>query len=150
MSIGDVCNREVVIMRRDESIGDAARLMREKHVGDVVVVEEREGRPVPVGILSDRDIVIEVLAKEVSLEAVSVGDVMNNGLLIGREGDEILSTIKRMRERGVRRVPIVDDVGGLVGILALDDLVELIAEQLTDLVGLLTSELRHERALRSG
>jgi len=150
MSIGDVCNREVVIMRRDESIGDAARLMREKHVGDVVVVEEREGRPVPVGILSDRDIVIEVLAKEVSLEAVSVGDVMNNGLLIGREGDEILSTVKRMRERGVRRVPIVDDVGGLVGILALDDLVELIAEQLTDLVGLLTSELRHERALRSG
>lgn len=149
MSIGEVCNREVVIMNRDESILDAARLMREQHVGDVVVVEQREGTPVPVGILSDRDIVIEVLAKEVSPDSVSVGDIMSTQLLIARETDEILDTIKSMRTGGVRRMPVVDETGALVGILALDDFIELIAEQLTDLVGLLSNEVRRERDLRS-
>ncbi|MEN8175082.1 MAG: CBS domain-containing protein [Pseudomonadota bacterium] len=136
-------------MNRDESILDAARLMREQHVGDVVVVEQREGTPVPVGILSDRDIVIEVLAKEVSPDSVSVGDIMSTQLLIARETDEILDTIKSMRTGGVRRMPVVDETGALVGILALDDFIELIAEQLTDLVGLLSNEVRRERDLRS-
>jgi len=150
MSIGEVCNREVVIVTPEESITEAARLMRERHVGDVVVVSEREGVRVPVGILSDRDLVIEVLAKEVPLDAVTVGDVMSDRLLIAREDEGILDAVKRMRERGVRRVPVVGEDGALVGILALDDLIELIAEQLTDLVGLLTMELRHEREGRSG
>ena len=117
-------------------------------MGDVVIVEEQEGERVPVGILSDRDVVVEVLAKEVPLEAVTVGDVMSDRLLTAQEDDEILETIKRMRTGGVRRVPVVDGAGALVGILALDDLIELISEQLTDLVGLLTTELRHERELR--
>jgi CBS domain-containing protein len=149
MSIGEVCNREVMIMKRGQSILDAARLMREQHVGDVVVVEEREGAPVPVGILSDRDIVVEVLAKEVPLQAVTVGDIMSDRLLIAREKDGILDTIKRMKAHGVRRVPVVQATGALAGILVLDDLIELIAEQLTDLVELLTTELHHERKLRS-
>ena len=149
MSIGEVCNREVVIATPEESILDTARLMRDHHVGDVVVVENRLGATVPVGILSDRDIIVEVLAKEVPLGAVNVGDVMSSGLLVANEKDPILDTIKRMRARGVRRVPVVDDNGALVGILAFDDLVDLIAEQLSDLVGLLSSEMRHEQDLRS-
>ena len=149
MPVGEVCNREVVIMDRGESILDAARLMRDQHVGDVVVVEDGEGGPVPVGVLSDRDIVVEVLAKEVALGAVTVGDVMSTRLLVAREADGVLDTIKGMRTHGVRRAPVVDGAGVLVGILALDDLVELIAEQLTDLVGLLATEFRHERELRS-
>ena len=149
MSVGEICNRKVVIMNRHESVLDAARLMREQHVGDVVVVDEHEGRRIPVGIISDRDVIVEVLAKEVSLESVTVGDVMSNHLLIAQEGDEFLDTIKRMRTRGVRRVPVVDATGVLVGILTLDDLIELISEQLSDLVRLLTTELRHERELRS-
>ena len=148
MSIGEICNREVVIMRRGESLLEAAQLMRQQHVGDGVVVEEREGVAVPVGILSDRDLVIEVLAKEMPLESVTVGDVMSNRLLVTKESDVVLDTIKDMRTRGVRRVPVVNEAGALVGILALDDLIELIAEQLTDMVGLLATELRHEREQR--
>jgi CBS domain-containing protein len=130
MSIGEVCNREVVIIDRRESVFDAAKLMREYHVGDVLVVEERDDARVPVGILSDRDLVVEVLAKALSPDAVDVGDLMSTDLLIARENDRLLDTIKSMRARGVRRIPVVDDSSALVGILALDDLIELIAEQL--------------------
>jgi CBS domain-containing protein len=152
MTIGEVCNREVVIMGRSESVLEAARQMREQHVGDVVIVEERLGARVPVGILSDRDLVIEVLAKEVpvaAVAAVAVGDIMSDRLLIAHENDEIQETVRRMRERGVRRIPVVSATGSLVGILALDDLVELIAEQLTDLIALMRTELRRERATRT-
>ena len=149
MTIGEVCNREVVIMGRSESVLEAARQMREQHVGDVVIVEERLGARVPVGILSDRDLVIEVLAKEVPVAAVAVGDIMSDRLLIAHENDEIQETVRRMRERGVRRIPVVSATGSLVGILALDDLVELIAEQLTDLIALMRTELRRERATRT-
>ena len=148
MPIGEICNREVVIMRRDESLLDAARLMREQHVGDVVIVEEGPEGRVPTGIFSDRDLVVEVLAEAVPLDAVTVGDVMSTHLLVARETDEMLDTIKQMRASGVRRVPVINDAGALVGILTLDDLVELIAEQLGDLVGLMKTEQRHERELR--
>jgi CBS domain-containing protein len=148
MSVGDLCNREVVIVDRHESVRDAARLMREHHVGDVVVVEERTGRRFPVGILSDRDIVVELLAKDLAPEAVDIGDLMSTDLLTAREGDELLDTLKRMKHGGVRRVPVVDEAGALVGILALEDLIELVGEQLMDLVGLLNAELRHERERR--
>jgi CBS domain-containing protein len=148
MSIGKVCNREVVVIERRESILDAAKLMREHHVGNVVVVEDRDGTRIPVGILSDRDLVVEVLAQALSPDAVDVGDLMSTDLLTARENDELLDTIKRMTARGVRRVLVLDDSGALVGILALDDLIELIAEQLADLVGLLGTELRHEQERR--
>lgn len=150
MSVGDLCNREVVIVERHESVREAARLMRTHHVGDVVVVEERQGRRVPVGILSDRDLVLEVLAEDLAPEAVDIGDLMSADLLTAQEGDELLDTIKRMKERGVRRLPVVDEAGALVGILALEDLIDLIGEQLRDLVGLLNAELRHERQRRGG
>jgi CBS domain-containing protein len=149
MTVGEICNREVVIMSRRESLLDAARLMREQHVGDVVLVDEKAGKRIPVGIISDRDVVVEALAREIPLEAITVGDVMSNRLLIAQEDDGFLETIKRMRTRGVRRVPVVDETGVLVGILTLDDFLEIVSEQLADLVGLLTTELRHERELRS-
>jgi CBS domain-containing protein len=73
---------------------------------------------------------------------------MSTDLLTAREGDELLDTLKRMKHGGVRRVPVVDEAGTLVGILALEDLIELVGEQLMDLVGLLNAELRHERERR--
>jgi CBS domain-containing protein len=150
MLVGEVCSREVVVIDSQASILEAARLMREHHVGDLVVVEDRQGARIPVGLLSDRDIVLEVLAEEVTLDAVNVGDVMSGELLTCCESDDVPGTIKRMKARGVRRAPVVDDGGNLAGILTVDDLIELIAEELTDLVGLVTSEMHHERERRGG
>jgi CBS domain-containing protein len=110
----------------------------------VVVAEERGGTRVPVGILTDRDIVVELLAEQVPLEAVSVGDAMSSELLTVSEEEEVMDVLQRMRGRGVRRAPVVDHSGALAGILAVDDMIDLIAEQLSDLVKLIGNEQQRE------
>ncbi len=148
MRVGEFCSREVVVVGKEEPIQEAARLMRRYHVGNVVVVEERvEGR-LPVGILTDRDIVVELVAAGIGLDAVSIGDVMSFELLTVREEEELNDTIRRMQAEGVRRVPVVNGAGALVGILALDDILELVAEELSGLVRVITREQRKERELR--
>jgi len=148
MKVGEICNREVVVVDREAAILEAAQLMRRHHVGDVVVTEERGGIRVPVGILTDRDIVVELLAEQVPLEAVTVGDAMSSELLTVSEEEEVMDAIQRMRGRGVRRTPVVELSGALAGILAVDDLIDLIAEQLSDLVKLIGNEQQRERQRR--
>ncbi len=147
MSIGELCNRNVVIAHKEENVLEAARLMRHYHVGDVVVLEDNN-RKLPVGILTDRDIVIELVAEQVDPESVSVGDVMSSPLLTVSESDELLNTIELMRGKGVRRAPVVDKEGELVGIITLDDLLDILAEALNDLVLLTGRERRREQITR--
>lgn len=148
MTVGEICNRDVVVVRRDEPVTEAARRMREHHVGDLVVVDEKPGGRVPVGILTDRDLVIEVIAKGVDLNAVTVGDVMSNQLLTAAEADDVAETIKIMRAKGVRRVPVVSRNKTLAGILAVDDLLDLYSEQIADLTALIAREQKREREKR--
>jgi len=148
MSIGEFCNRDVVIVHKGENALEAAKLMRQHHVGDVVVVTDKDDRKVPVGILTDRDIVIELVAGQVAPESVSVGDVMSNLLLTVNETNELLDTIEQMRGKGVRRAPVVGKEGELVGILTLDDMLDVLAEALNDLVLLTGREQRRERETR--
>ena len=148
MPLGEICNREVVFITREGSIRDAIGLMRNHHVGAVVIVDEIQGRRMPVGVLTDRDIVLELLAKDVELGRVSAGDLMSRELLTAREEDDILDTIKRMRSAGVRRLPVIDGKGCLTGIVTVDDLIGLIAEQLTDLTRLIANEQSRESRSR--
>jgi CBS domain-containing protein len=149
MTIGEICNRETIFVTRVTSISEAARLMREKHVGDLVVVEEKGVRRIPVGIVTDRDLVIEILAKDVSPGTVTVGDVMNADLLTAQENDDTYLTMQRMRTKGVRRLPVVDASGTLVGIVTIDDFLDLLASELTSLARLVTNEQRRERRRRA-
>lgn len=149
MAAGELCNREVVIVEADASVSEAVKLMRDRHVGDLVVVERRAGQAVPVGMLTDRDIVIEVLAEDVEPESVTVGDIMSASLITAREEDELVDVVARMRSHGVRRIPVVNAQGGLEGILAVDDILELLAEQINGLAGLVTIEQRRERERRT-
>lgn len=144
MSVGEYCNREVVIVAKTEPVREAVKLMRSHHVGDVVVVEKRGELPVPVGILTDRDIVMEILAEGIDLDAVNIGDVMSFDLVTVEENTPFLDAINLMRTRGVRRLPVVDANGGLTGILTVDDILELVTEQLTGVVGLLLKEQAQE------
>lgn len=148
MSVGEVCTREVVICEPDDTVLEAARLMRNHHVGDVVVVDRKPAGVIPIGILTDRDIVVELLAEEIDLSSVTCADVMSSELTSVVEQDEILDAIELMRSKGVRRVPVVNRQGGLEGIFAVDDVIELVAEQLTDLVALFGRELKREQARR--
>jgi CBS domain-containing protein len=118
--------------------------MRHHHVGDVVVVEERGGRYFPIGILTDRDLVVEVLASDVTPETLLVGDVMSIELVSAKEDESVLDAIKRMRDKGVRRMPVVSADGALEGIITMDDLLDLIAEQLADLVAMVGRGKRRE------
>lgn len=149
MNVGEICNREVIIADRNDSVLDAARLMREHHVGDVVVVDARDGQRVPVGILTDRDIVLELVAKSVDVQRVTVADAMSGELLTASEADDVGDLIARMQGKGVRRVPVVNAKGGLVGIVAVDDLMDLLAEELSQLAGLVQREGRHEQRHRA-
>jgi len=148
MSIGEFCNREVIISNREDSILDAAKLMRKFHVGDVVVVDQRGDARVPVGILTDRDIVVEIVAREADASKISVGDTMSDELLTVNENGQLTDLIEQMKGKAVRRVPVVDDNGALVGIVTEDDLVDLIAEQLNSLVGMVQREQHREWSTR--
>ena len=144
MPISEICNREVVIVQRNNTILEAAQLMRQHHVGDVVVVEDRGGIKVRVGIVTDRDLVVEIMAPAIDPMVVTVGDIMVSGLATVRDNAGVSETIEYMRAKGVRRVPVVDRNGGLVGIIALDDLLELLAEELLALAKLVRHEQKKE------
>jgi len=148
MTIGTICNRDTVFTARNSSIVDAAQLMRDHHVGDLVVVDEQAGRRVPVGIVTDRDLVIEILARQVEPGSVTVGDVMSGELVTARESDGLFDTLQRMRAKGVRRVPVVDADGALAGIVAVDDFLDLLAEEISALARLVSREQARERTAR--
>src|SRR3990172_1617269 len=126
MPISEICNREVIVVQPNDTVLDAAKLMRQHHVGDVLVVEERNGVRVPVGIVTDRDLVVEIMAPELDQLAITVGDIMAPELAVAKANTGVFEAIQYMRAKGVRRLPVVDDRGGLLGILALDDLLELL------------------------
>jgi|SRR5262245_48662381 len=147
MNLGEICNRIVVYADRGMPLTDAANLMREHHVGSLVVVDETARGRVPVGILTDRDIVIEVVAGKVDLRTLTVGDVMASDVVTAREDDSIVDALHLMR-RGVRRLPVVTMEGLLAGIVTVDDLLRVAAEQLGDLVRVIGAQQSREARMR--
>lgn len=150
MAIGEFCNREVVFATRTTGIREAAQLMRRYHVGDLVVVDEVEGKRLPVGIVTDRDIVIEIIAKSLSIDDLKVGDIMGPQLISVDEKEDVMETIRRMRAHGIRRIPVVGQDGGLVGIMSVDDMLDLLAEELTELAKVAPHEQASEARARGG
>jgi CBS domain-containing protein len=149
MNAGELCNRDVVVAYRETGLIEAARLMREHHVGSLVVVGERALKDrLPIGMITDRDIVVAAVAKEVDPRTLTVGDVMSAGALVVREQDGVPDALRMMREKGVRRVPVVSDKGALVGILAIDDVLELVAEEMDGFVATLRGERAREARVR--
>ena len=138
MAIGKFCTREVITAKPTESILAAARLMSQRHVGDLVLAEPvGDERYRPVGMVTDRDIVLEIVANnETALEHVRVGDIQVRDLITARESDDVFDVIDRMRHFGVRRLPIVDDQGLLGGVISADDLLSVLVDSLRDLAQL--------------
>lgn len=149
MGLAELCNRSVVVTLAKTSVQEASRLMREHHVGSLVVVEETARGRRPIGIVTDRDVVVEVVAVGVAPATVTVGEIMGPELVTARETDEPWDTIAVMRQRGVRRIPVVGEDGLLVGIVTIDDLLEILAEQLDGLAKVISAELRREARSRS-
>jgi CBS domain-containing protein len=144
MNVGEICNRTVVVARRQTVLTEAAHLMREHHVGSLVIVDEGARGRVPVGIVTDRDLVVAVVADGADPRKFSVGEVMREGLVTVAESDSVFDTLRLMRGRGIRRVPVRAADGTLAGIVTVDDLLEIVAEQLNDLVRAIATEQSRE------
>jgi CBS domain-containing protein len=148
MPVGEIAIRQVVIASRETSVSEVAKLMRQHHVGDVVVTDQTGGKCVPVGIVTDRDIVLEVLAQELDASRLAIGDIMAPDLITVSDHEGVFQTIKVMRANGARRAPVVDGAGALIGIVSLDDLIELLADELGDLSKLISREQKREAEKR--
>lgn len=148
MKVGEICTVQTIYCKRDETVQGAALLMRKYHVGDVVVIDQPHGEKTPVGIVTDRDIVVGVIALGLDPASLLVGDIMSDDLLTAAEEDDVYETIERMRFRGIRRVPVVNSGGGLTGIVSVDDLLEFLAEEMGELSRISSHQQAHERRAR--
>lgn len=144
MAIGDICSREVVVAGREMTAAEAAHLMRQQHTGTLVVVDQVGGRPMPAGLVTDRDIVLSVVATGLDPTVFTLGDLVFEKLITCDEDQGIFETIQLMRTHGIRRVPVVKDSGELVGIVSVDDVVKLLAEEMAELGKLIERERAHE------
>jgi CBS domain-containing protein len=137
MFTGRICTRSVVVMDPEETVRQAAELMRKHNVGTVVVVDHASW---PIGIVTDRDIVLRCLASNEPPEATRIGDVMSAPVRTVSETTPIEQTLSTMRSLAVRRLPVVDARSRLIGIVSLDDIVDLLAREYTDIGALLRKE----------
>ena len=136
VTAGDICVRDVVVCDPNASLIEAARKMRDRHVGSVVVVEDAQGIRRPVGVLTDCDIVIgPVAARTSDLGVVRAADVMTAHPVTAREDEGLDHVLRKMRSSGLRRVPIVDAAGALRGMLAFDDFIEFMSEEMAEFGG---------------
>ena len=149
MTIGSICTHGVITVDRAIDIAAAASVMRDNHIGYLIVTDALSGGSAPVGVITDRDIVVRVLAKDVDPHTLTVGDVMTPEPLTAAEDDGIGETLHRMRRLGARRVPVVGARGQVSGVLSIDDVVDHLVSQLSDVAGSVRNELQHEETLPS-
>lgn len=151
MNVGSICKRQIVTVTPRSDLATAAELMREKHVGFLIVVEPEPqaqyGRP--VGVLTDRDIVISVVARGADPTLLTAGDVMNREPVLAEESDSVDHALRTMRRMGVRRLPVIGSRGMLTGVLALDDVLDVLAAEIGEVSGTVRNEQRIEGVLRT-
>lgn len=150
MSIIECSSTAVVCCTADASVFDVAQLMRRHHVGTVVVTAGAEGERVPVGIITDRDIVIEMIALQLDVAAFTAADVMSAPVVTVRESEGVIEALRLMRERKIRRLPVVTEAGTLYGIVTADDLLNLLGMELSLMAGTIVEQREIEGRLRKG
>ena len=128
MRIGDLFLKEVISVEPTATVGEAARQMDEHGVGAIVVAEQQR----PVGIVTDRDVAIALGTGRTARDD-QVQDIMTCPPLTLHERDGIFTACQQMKEKTVRRLPVVDDIGRLIGIVTLDDLLLLLSQELQNL-----------------
>lgn len=148
MPVNTICNHNVATIDLDEDVAKAAERMRQTHVGDLIVVERRGPHEFPVGIITDRDIVVGIIAKRVSPESVKGSDAIKPNLVTVHKDSGIEAALREMRRAGVRRAPVVGDDGELVGVLSIDDVIDHLAMQLGHIADIIRLEQTIESSER--
>ena len=136
MSLGNLCRREVVVVNQGTPIKEAVKFMEEKNIGSVIVV----GSGKPLGIATDRDILLRVVNKGLDPEKSTVDDVMTKEIVTLKEGMGLFEALEQVKEKGIRRFPIVDARGNLKGIMTLDDIIYLLGKEMADVASIIERE----------
>jgi CBS domain-containing protein len=142
MAVGEYCRRSLVTAGPGVSVREAARIMAREGVGTVIVIDRDE----PVGILTDRDIALRVLVEQLDAEAVPIKDLMRKPVVTVREDTTLSAVVRALRAHAVRRLPVVDRRGKLIGVIASDDLVGLIGQEVAGLASAVDSQRPPERS----
>lgn len=141
MRISDISSRSVACVGIHTTAREAAWKMSEVHTGTLVVIAQNGA---PIGILTDRDLVLKVLAKGAAAEAVAVGDVMTREVITCKADEDIFDVVLSMRRHGVRRLPVLDQDRGVIGLVSADDIYSALASHMKELGQALLREQLHE------
>lgn len=148
LNVGEICSRTVAFATEDMSLKEAANLMRSAHIGSLVVVREVPAGKMVAGMLTDRDIAIVAVARDFDPQTLRVGEIMTENVVTADPGDSIYDALASMRKTGIRRLPVVSKEGALEGIVSMDDILEIVAEELQMLVQAMTKERSKEQQVR--
>lgn len=151
MNVGHICKHKVITAREHDELVGTAQLMRSEHIGYIIVVDPDptlRDAVIPVGVLTDRDIIVSVVARETDPHTLRVEDVMTRHPMVVQESSSVGWAVREMRRMGVRRMPVVDLAGHLVGVLSLDDVLDALAAELLDVAGSIRNERRIESETR--
>lgn len=150
MDVGRICSRRVTCLEANDTALGAAQAMRDEAVGAIVVVERSERKRVPLGVVTDRDLVVRILAVDPEhFTKMHLRELIPADVVTCREHDEVSDVLALMNRRGIRRIPVVDASGDLCGIVALDDVLRAIADDMAR-VGLLVTGQRVAEVCRNG
>jgi len=145
MNIGELCSRDLVSAPADTSLLEVAQLMRDEHVGIVVITKSPADEAVAAGVITDRDVAFTALERAGEIAGLCAGEVMRLDPLVLCEDDSVETAIHRLLERGVRRAPVVTRSGSLVGMVSTDDLFAHVAGELAALARLFERQPGQER-----
>lgn len=145
MKIIDLAVHKVATIPEGTPLLECAKAMRAWHVGSLVVVNEKNQ---PIGMLTDRDITLEVVALEKEIKELSVNDVMSTPVCTAKDTESVVDALARMREQGIRRLPVVDEGGKLCGIVTVSNIVEEISVMLDSIVRSVKSSKTRETEMR--
>ena len=149
MTVGNYCERKLALLTRDASLQDAAMMMRHYHVGEVIVVDKLDGKNIPVGVVTDRDFVIKIMALDVDVDQISVGHIMSVELITVGEDYSLSDALDVMQQHGVRRLPVVDSNGILSGLIDMEIILKILCQDLGKMLALINTERNIEKCLRS-
>jgi CBS domain-containing protein len=148
MRIADICTADVACISPRATVREAADAMQRCHVGALVVIVDPQRRP--IGVVTDRDIVLKVVAKGIDAQACSVANVMSTGVVTCKETHDLFDAIERMKLTGIRRLPVTREDGQLVGVVAADDILRAITSQLHGLSDAMLQEQMREMRAEAG
>ncbi len=149
MFVGQYCDKKISTLTQDSSILDAAQVMRKNHVGEVIIVEKKMGKVIPVGLITDRDLVVEILAMEIDIETINLGCIMCIELVTVNYDSSLNKALEIMQHHGIRRAPVVGNKGELIGIINIEAVIKVLSQDMAKILKLFNNERRIEKNLRS-